>query len=144
MKFILIVTTLSSLGIGSLKADEPLTCHEHPGAFVIERAVRDGLGTDIIVKRRDKAGPKMACEYIVAEDDFEFKNEMSEYFIDLQGRFLILDSGTGPDRGLEIWDIEAKKRTYAIQYSEPLSIRAEAIEFWTETGEGTSSNCPLY
>jgi hypothetical protein len=80
----------------------------------------------------------------MTEDDFEFKNEMAEYFIDLQGRFLILDSGTGPDRGLEIWDIEAKKKTYTIQYSQPLSIRADAIEFWIEIGEGTSSNCPLY
>jgi hypothetical protein len=126
-----------------VQADESVTCQDFQRYVLVERPIQDGVGTDFLIKNRKGVKRPGRCVYSKDKGDFEIKNEFAEYFAGFQGDLLILDSGTGPDRGLIIWNVRSRKKVYSAQYSEPLEIQTNRIEFWTEAGKADNENCPL-
>lgn len=67
------------------------------------------------------------------------------YFLALQDRFLALDSGTGPDRRLLVYDVAARTQVGAMDYDDTRRVLAtpEAMTFWKVEPESvTPDRCP--
>ncbi len=131
-----------------------LICHESQRYFVIEENHTGDVGSDHLIKYKNTPNQHFDCEYIVEKgetgpsewttsDDFEIKNEGAEYFLALEGDFLILDSGTGPQpRGLIIYDLKERTKIFSDRYSRPISVSNNTIDYWAETQEKvTKENC---
>jgi hypothetical protein len=119
-----------------------IRCYSSLRYLVVEIDVKDGVGTDFLVKYKSKADEKLRCIYIVGSGDLEIKNEWAEYFAGLRGDFLILDSTTGPGpSGLTVWDLKKRKKVFEGSWSDSI-IREDSILYWTETGKATHDYCP--
>ena len=119
-----------------------IRCHSSPWYFVIEKDVKNGAGTDLLIKHKSRAEESLPCIYVVRSGDLEIKNEWAEYFAGLRGNLLILDSTTGPGpSGLIIWDLQKRKKVFEDSWADPI-IQDDSILYWTETGEATHDNCP--
>jgi hypothetical protein len=131
-----------ALVVSAANAEEKAICHESPRYLIVEGSTEE-VGTNFLVKYKFDSSQAFQCKYLVGDSDFEIRNELAEYFLSLQGDFLILDSGTGPDpRGLIIWNIKSRKKVYSGFYSEPYEIKPGYMQFWTETKMATDENCP--
>jgi hypothetical protein len=117
-------------------------CYRTPKYVVVEKPVKDGVGTDFLIKYRSKAEEKASCAYLFTDGDFEIKNEWAEYFAGLTGDLLLLDSTTGPGpSGLTIWDLGKRKKVFEGTWSDSI-VGEDSILYWMETGEATEENCP--
>jgi len=141
VRYALLFMTLVSVAT----AEEKATCHESSRYMIVEGDT-GGVGTNFLIKYKRQKGEPPVCKYVVKPGDFEIPNEEAEYFFGLQGKLLILDSGTGPEhRGLIIWDLSKKKKIYTGTYAgeeEEAKIKPGYMEFWLETGRATDENCP--
>jgi hypothetical protein len=136
------IAMLASIALLAALAEPDSSCAQSAQYMIVEGGSNE-VGTDFLVKYKTKDNPSPRCEYKIQPGDLEIKNEFAEYFMALQDRFLILDSGTGPEpRGLIIWDLDSRKKVYSGTYSGPYEINPGRIEFWMETGEATDENCP--
>jgi hypothetical protein len=132
---------LSCASIGVLAATRT-ACHDDGRYRVIARPAASA-GTDFLVKQLGRGRSIPPCKYLPREGDVEIRNENAEYFLGLEGEFLILDSGTAPEpRGLIVWDIAKRQKVYTGSYSGPVSIDGDGIGFWQPAGEATDANCP--
>lgn len=121
-------------------SDQPI-CHDTSDYRVIE-APTENVGTHFLIKYKTVTSPDPECRYVVADGDFELRNEDAEYFLGLTGDLLILDSGTGPEpRGLIIWNLHTRTKVYSGRYADA-SLEASAMTFWIESGAATDANCP--
>lgn len=111
--------------------------------FVISKNITDSVETDIVVKYKSSDNQVISCDYLVGSGDFKIKGD-AEYILALENNFLITDSGTGPDpRELTIYDLNTRKKIYKDSYSQPIDIKDNAINYWTESSEkATEKNCP--
>lgn len=117
-------------------------CHDEGRYLVVARAT-ESVGTDFLIKRRVRGRSLPPCAYLPRPGDLEIPNERAEYFLGVQGDFLILDSGTAPEpRGLVIWNLETRTKVFTGLYSRPLTIDRKGLTFWQETGVATDENCP--
>lgn len=126
-----------------ISAESPhIRCYPTPQYFLIEKDVKDGVGTDFLIKYRSKAKKAPPCNYVVESGDLEIKNEWAEYYAGLKGDLLILDSTTGPGpSGLTIWDLKKRKKVFEGSWSDAI-VQDDSILYWTETGNATHENCP--
>lgn len=123
-------------------AGGPAVCHDEGRYRVIARPT-DAVGTDFLVKRHLRGRSLPPCRYLPRPGDIEIPNEDAEYFLGLQGDFLVLDSGTAPEpRGLRIWDLAKRQKVYSGSYSQPVTIDAGGVRFWQETGPASDAACP--
>jgi hypothetical protein len=141
MKAIAAASFLCLCLTSNARAQEAVTCHEFPHVVVVERIIGDSVGTDFIIKWRSDVKEQIRCEYVRGERDFELKDAWPEYYLDLKGNLLILDSGKGAMRGIDIWNIDSRSRVYTSAYSELLEVHADAVEFWTEAEPATDVHC---
>ena len=119
-----------------------VACHASADYFVIERET-GAVGRDFLIKPRHVVHAIPACFYATAPADFEIRNEAAEYFLALQGHYLILDSGTAPEpRGLIVWDLRQRHKIFAGTYASPYAIKPGHIEYWLESAAATDRNCP--
>lgn len=117
-------------------------CHDDGRYRVIARPAAS-VGTDFLVKQLGRGRSIPACKYLPREGDLEIRNESAEYFLGLEGAFLILDSGTAPEpRGLIVWDLAKRQKVFTGSYSGPVAIDGDGIDFWQPSGEATEANCP--
>jgi len=72
--------------------------------------------------------------------------EMGEWFKGLKDKYLFLDLGTGPDRGLDVVDLSTRKSILVCSYSTPISIDTNfVITFYTDSEEeATPKNHPQF
>jgi hypothetical protein len=119
-------------------------CNESKNYFVIEKAVTDSVGSDILVKNKDATHQNIKCEYVVAKGDFEIKNISAEYFLAFTDNFLVLDSGTAPEpRTLIVYDLRSQKKVFTDMYAKPVTIVGDTISYLSVTAvKPTSTNCP--
>ena len=118
-------------------------CYQSTHYLVVAKDLEQKGGTDFLIKYEPDAKAKLPCSYIVADNDFEIKNEWAEYFAGLTGDSLILDSTTGPGpSGLTIWDLRKRKKVYEGLWAGPTQIKDDSIIYWKETEEATGDNCP--
>ncbi|MCX5512498.1 hypothetical protein C3941_04625 [Kaistia algarum] len=105
---------------------------------------KDDAGNSYIV--RDKAAhPKAACSTKAAKGDYVVGSaDDAFYLLKLVGSTLLIDSGTGPDRELKIFDLKTRKLVYSGGYdSDTIAIDTEGASFWTpSSAKATAANCP--
>jgi len=90
-------------------------CYKHARYVVVERELTDQVGADVFIRRRAVG----RCGADRLPGDIVIRNEWAEYFADLRGDVLILDSGTGPDvRGLIVIDLRTRRRLLETSYVE--------------------------
>ena len=122
-----------------------LIFHDSPKYFIIEKQSDGNAGADILVKFKPEPGTKFPQRYIVEKRDLEIKNEYAEYYADLKGDMLILNSTTGPDpSGLIIWNLAKHKKVFTGTWSDPQKSDDNSLIYWLGTGKATEKNCPEY
>ena len=122
------------------------SCVGNDKYFVISADRTDDVGTDILVKYKSSSSQNISCEYLKNDKDFEIKDEGAAYIMALENNFLILDEGTGPfPRGLIIYDLSSRKKVLEDSYLEPVNIKNNIINYWTETTiKANEENCSTY
>jgi hypothetical protein len=118
-------------------------CTSNASYLIVEVSHGEDVGNTYLV-RDNTASPKPACstkklktDYVVGSHDDPF------YLLKLVGHHLLIDAGTGPDRGLVIYDLASKKEVFSGGYSdEDIKIDASKAVFWTDSPEKpTKKNC---
>ena len=140
---LLLALTVCLLGWAPAVRAADVVCHASADYFVIERET-GAVGRDFLIKPRHVIHAIPACFYATAPADFEIRNEAAEYFLALQGHYLILDSGTAPEpRGLIVCDLRQRRKIFAGTYASPYAIKPGHIEYWLESAAATDRNCPV-
>lgn len=140
---LLLALTVCLLGWAPAVRAADVVCHASADYFVIERET-GAVGRDFLIKPRHVIHAIPACFYAAAPADFEIRNEAAEYFLALQGHYLILDSGTAPEpRGLIVWDLRQRRKIFAGTYASPFAIKPGHLEYWLESAAATDRNCPV-
>lgn len=131
-------------------------CHISSDYVVVSKQIPDSVGSDILVKYRnansgvpgDMSGSLNvgACDYAARSGDFEIKNQNVEYFDKLVGRYLVLDSGTGPDiRGIIVYDLNKKSKVYeGLKAGGKVAVSGATLTYWEPQQQVavTAANCP--
>ncbi len=135
--------TLNQLNAAPSVNSTQTTCHENEDYFVIGKMRAEG-GTDFLIKNKTQSTQPFECIYSVGEGDFEISDERPMYYLALEGKFLVIDSGTAPyPRGLMVYDLARRTTVYTDGYSAPIDIGRSTIEYWETSSEiPTQKNCP--
>lgn len=119
-------------------------CVSNEAFLVVEAPHKDGVGNRYIV-RDNRATQKPACSTRKAPGDQTIGAADDPYFLlKLAGPYLLIDSGTGPDRDLIIRDLANGKTLFSGGYSDDdVKIDASHASFWaTSDQKPTKRNCP--
>jgi hypothetical protein len=120
------------------------TCHESQRYFIVEQSLAPNVGTDFIVKTKATSTRAYACAYVSDPADYEIMNaEGAEYFLALEGNYLLTDNGTAPGlRGLTIYDLTKRTQVFTDTYEKPVFAHDGLVEYWTDASEkATAKNC---
>jgi hypothetical protein len=125
------------------EADPGVTCYTSDRYHVAGREGENGLGTDFLVRPLPPDEPP-PCAYAPGSDTWEIPNEWAEYFFALEGAFLVLDSGTGPDpRGLQVWDLDARQIAFGAAASDLWMPAPDTLAYWAEvSAPPDAASCP--
>lgn len=136
---------------------ENITCSSNSKYFVISKISIDSRkfptgGTDFLIKYKKGENQNIACDYSVEKNDFEIKNNGENYFMALEGKFLLVDSGTAASvRGLTIYDLEKRSKILEDSYcpdnspSRAFVIKNNTVTYWVNTPEPVNAqNCPQF
>jgi hypothetical protein len=70
---------------------------------------------------------------------------MGVWFYGVKDKYIFFDHGTGPDRAMEIDNIETKEKILQTGYSSPVSVDScLSVTYFTYGGKATESNCSEY
>ncbi len=133
-------------GIGGEAHAAPPTCISNVAYLVVEAPHKDGVGNSYIVRDRT-AAPKSACSLKPAPGDVVVGSTDDPYsLLRLSGRYLLLDSGTGPDRTLVIRDLKTGTTAFEGGYSdEDITITPAKATFWaTSDIPATKKSCKTF
>ncbi len=122
-------------------------CVSNDKYFVVSKDVLGSVGSDILIKHKSSPKQNISCEYNKSNGDLEIlDNESASYILALEGNYLLIDSGTGPDpRGLSVYDITKGKIVFSDKYSQPVDIKNNSISYWAQSSEEANPiNCPKY
>lgn len=132
--------TSASDSVPARKQDSSI-CHRSPLYTVVEVPRTNAVGFDHFI-----GTARRTCHADSLAGDFVVRNEWAEYFGDLRGHFLILDSGTGSDiRGLLVFDLRTRQRTFTGSYAdlEP-GTSGDTLGVWKPYNlEQPRPGCPL-
>jgi len=117
-------------------------CHDGAEYFTVTRGRAD-VGEDILVKEK-LPGVTYPCRYTVSEGDIQLTNGNATYYFDIEGHFLVLDSGTAPHpRGLAIYDLDKRKEVYTDKYNTPIEVANGTVTYWQPIATKVDAkNCP--
>ncbi len=122
-------------------AASAVECDTMAGRLLVLQERTDAPGYDILVR---PAGA--ACAWNPGPDDFVLDDPDDAYWpIALEAGYLILDAGTGPERGLAVFDLERGTQVLGVSYEdgEGLQFVDGGFAFLMGTGEeATPANCP--
>ncbi len=110
---------------------------------VVYREKADSVGSDILVQKLD--GKPRKCAFDRKPGDFKIGgDDDANYVLGAAGDILVIDQGTGPDRTLQLYDLQARKAVLTQDYddSEPVKIAPGKVTFRAVTGPANASNCP--
>jgi hypothetical protein len=139
------LAALLAISSGS-RAEGSLGCHVSATYVIVEGEREDGWGKNFLVKPKADPNAQVPCTYEARQGDFEVDvSEGAYYFLGLQGRFLVLDGGTGPVRSLVVYDIEKRRKIFEeTTTGEDTEIGDQGVTFWMQTAEGTAKNCKQF
>ena len=128
------------------RAESSPTCRVSDAYVIVEREREDFGGMDFLVKPKAARDAQLPCTYEAVQGSFEIDvSEDAYYFLGLQGRFLVLDGGTGPVRSLVVYDLEKRRKIFEETTSgEDTRISDQGVTFWMQTAEGTAKNCKRF
>lgn len=143
MKTTLVLAALATLIAAPALAAGP-TCASNADWLIVEKPHKDDVGNSYIVRSKS-ASPQAACSTKAAKGDRVIGTNDDPFFLlKLAGNYLMIDAGTGPDRGLVIYDLRDGSEIFSGGYDDE-SFKADVAgaSFWTETGaKATRKNCP--
>lgn len=100
---------------------------------------------DFTVMKTQKSGRKEeSCARDPKRMVFELDDQDFTTFMGLWRHFLFLDSGTGPERGVDIYDILkalVDAEIYSGNYSEPCSLKNGTFIFWENNKDPKLKDC---
>ena len=141
---------LASIGLtaAALAAAQSVKCTENENFIVIARDGPD-VGSQIIVRKKSDPHAKIKCAFSPQPSDYiAAKNGDAKYVLALQGKFLILDQGTGPSpRGLSVIDLSQRKEVWSGEYYDEeagVKVEPQGVTFWRALGEAKPAECPDY
>lgn len=123
-------------------APQPPKCLASPQFQVVYREKAVDVGSDILVQRLD--GKPRKCAFDRKDGDYRVGGpDDANYVLGLSGNVLVLDQGTGPDRTLALYDLDARKVVLSQDYDseQPVKIEPGKISFRAVTGPANASNC---
>lgn len=159
------------LGLGLLSTLWAAPASAHVFAPTVTSCIRNEVATVISSPKTDDAGMKFQvrrstpdvkadCALEARASDVVLGTGQMDalYYITLAKTFLILDAGTGPDRGLVIYLVPEGKEVFSGGYSvqgrcdpttgcesDEFSIDETGLTFWREIPEkANAKNCPNY
>ncbi len=116
--------------------------------YLVAAVERDGSVGERLIVKNNAAGTKAACNAKIGKSDFVIGSKDGEdddayYLLRLEGKYLLIDDGTGPDRTLLIYDLARKARVFMAGYSEEdFDADAKSASFWMSTEQKpTKQNC---
>ena len=117
---------------------ETIPCYSYKNYSILARSKGDRVGSDILV---NKAGN---CRWNEKTAMLFLKNSGADYFFGLYGKFLFVDSGTGPaPRLITVYDLQKSTSVYSAQYSEPIALKKGILRHWSPTStKADEKNCP--
>ncbi len=118
-------------------------CVSNADFLVVELPHEDAVGSSFII-RDAKAEPKPACSTAPTPGDVVIGGKDDPYsLLKLAGRYLLLDSGTGPDRSLIIRDLTSGTALFEGGYSDAdIAIDTERATFWAASrAKASAANC---
>jgi hypothetical protein len=125
---------LAEGGAARIGEGDPAECYTSDRYHVAAREGAGGLGTNFLVRELPHPSAPLPCAYVPDEASWEIPNEWAEYFFALEGAFLLLDSGTGPEtRGLVIWDLDARRVVFRDAYADLSMPDPDTVAYWSET-----------
>ena len=122
-------------------------CFTYNKYIIVTKYLEGSVGSDIFVKQFEWNKGHYDCPKVINQYDFKIENEWAEYFKGIYRHYLFIDSGTGPDgRHLIIYDLNAKKKVFKSEYSDPTFINEQGIlSFWTTSKIlANEENCEKY
>jgi hypothetical protein len=128
-------------------AEEAPKCHVSATHVVVEReSKQDFGGMSFLVKPKAAPDAQVPCVYEASNGSFEIDvSEDAYYFLGLQGRFLVLDAGTGPVRSLVVHDLDKRRKIFdATTSGEGTKVTDQGVTFWMQTAQGTAKNCKQF
>lgn len=132
-------------GTSALAAPERPKCVANGQYQVVYRDRTDSVGMDILVQRLD--GAPRPCAFDSKAGDYRVgEADDPNYVLGLSGGVLVLDQGSGPDRTLGLYDLQARKFVLTQDYddSQPVDVKPDVIRFRAVTGPATAANCPTF
>ena len=139
----LFLALAATLAAGPAFAAAP-TCVSNADWLVVEQPHKDGVGNSYII-RDTKSTPKPACSLKPAKGDRVIGTSEDPFtLLKLIGNDLLIDSGTGPDRTLLIYDLRNGKTVFQGGYDdEDFKADATGASFWVQRPtKATAKNCP--
>ncbi|MEW6255666.1 MAG: hypothetical protein AB1592_06895 [Pseudomonadota bacterium] len=112
---------------------------------MVYREKTNAVGSDILVQALN--GKARKCAFDRKEGDYKIGGaDDADYVLGLSGTVLVLDQGTGPDRTLALYDLQARKVILNQDYddSEPVKVEPGQVTFRAVTGPANASNCPEF
>ena len=153
------VSLLMAVLAGSAGASDTVTwrCYHNDQFSVLSTDKTDSVGQKFIVRHSTGAlAPDCAVETRPTDRVLGTGDGDAHFYIALRDGTLVLDDGTGPDRGLVIYDLASGKRLLSAPYStddrcEPTAgcqssdfrVDKEGVTFWRATRiKANAQNCP--
>lgn len=125
---------LSATGPRAEDAKPPaVTCQRSGDTSVVSRARAEDPGEDIYVRTASAPSAGEPCAYAPKDGDWTVGQGDPDYVLALQGRFLVLDSGTGDTRRLLILDTGSRKTTINTVYDDTkgrFAAGPDGITYW--------------
>lgn len=146
---------------GARAADETVTwtCR-HTAAFTVLETVNPRSAGMLFVTRRSAGPVKADCMIETRATDIVIGDDDALYYIALQGKMLVLDAGTSPDRQVKVFDLATGKAILEASYaiaesqncdpasgcrSEEFKVDDTGVTFWRTVKErATVRNCPAF
>ncbi len=115
--------------------------------MIVENELTGGeIGSNIFVKfRKGKAFPEVNCDKTARNCNMKVLNKWAEFFLAKKDNFLIIQSESGLQEKLIIYDIRTKKVVFESNFSELTDINSSGeLSFWLKTDKANQNNCPEY
>ena len=112
---------------------------------VISSNIEGTAGEKVEVYRNSSATMSDSISVSLADSVLFSREGMGIWFYGVKGKYIFFDNGTGPDRSMEIDNIETKDKILQTGYSDPVSVdTCLSVTYFTYGGKATELNCSEY
>lgn len=148
-KFIIVslLIAITSCAQAMLTDQKGNPCNMNRQYIVVEKSLAPNVGNDILVWQFNPkiTSPTALCRQQAQPYLTIPGANKALSFSGLQGNYLLLDDGTGPDlRDLYVYDLKNKKQIFHSDYYQPASLRGNFLIYWVNQPKANLKVCPDY